>query len=89
MTQAVKDYDRRRGTACQRGYGRRWQKVRSIQLARRPLCAECDRAGHIVPATEVHHIRDRKQCPALAYDLDNLESLCKSCHSKATGAGRG
>lgn len=30
--------DRERGSACKRGYGRRWEKLRKIILARDPLC---------------------------------------------------
>jgi 5-methylcytosine-specific restriction protein A len=31
-------YDARRGSACSRGYGRRWEKLRKLILARDPLC---------------------------------------------------
>lgn len=30
--------ERERGSACKRGYGRRWEKLRKIILARDPLC---------------------------------------------------
>ena len=33
-------------------------------------------------ATQVHHLVPRKERPDLAYAIDNLESLCVSCHSK-------
>ncbi|WP_073346078.1 HNH endonuclease [Bacteroides congonensis] len=60
----------------------RWRKLRNEQLKRNPLCNVC---GDI--ATEVHHLRpiesekefDRME--TLAYDPNNLQSLCHKCHS--------
>ncbi len=80
--QADKDYDRNRGSASARGYGKRWQRVRKMFLSRSPVCVRCEREGRIVPATEVHHIKDRRIFSELAYSMDNLEALCKPCHSQ-------
>lgn len=30
----------------------------------------------------VHHKKHADEYPELAYDLDNLESLCEACHNK-------
>ena len=60
----------------------RWRKLRNEQLKTNPLCAIC---GDI--ATEVHHLkpieseRDFDRMEALAYDTNNLQSLCHKCHS--------
>lgn len=78
-------HDERRGTAHARGYDRRWRRVRSAVLAARPLCAECERAGRITPATDVHHRTPRRAGGEDA--LDNLEPLCHACHSRITAAG--
>lgn len=59
----------------------RWRRVRAMKLARDPLCEECG-----APAGEVHHVRRRRDAPELAYELTNLRSLCKPCHSRATMA---
>ncbi|MDR0530766.1 MAG: HNH endonuclease [Oscillospiraceae bacterium] len=66
-------------------YDRRWQKIRALFLAKHPLCADCQAAGRLTPATELHHIvavngggSDRDE---------NLQALCKSCHSKRTWEG--
>ena len=72
----------------------RWKRVRSVKLGRDPLCEECLRHNRTTVATEVHHMQPRKDRPDQAYTLDNLESLCKPCHSKQTmqerqGAGGG
>ena len=38
------------------------------------------RERYFTEATEVHHFRPVVEFPALALDLDNLESLCWHCH---------
>jgi len=75
-------YDARRGTAAQRGYGARWRKLRAMQLRRQPLCEQCIKNGRIVTATEVHHIEAKRDGGPDAFE--NFMSLCKSCHSKVT-----
>ena len=69
--------------------GSRWRKVRLRYLRLHPLCADPygthREAGETVPATEVHHLVRRKDAPDLAYSMANLQGLCKSCHSRATG----
>lgn len=82
----------RRGSAHARGYTRSWQRLRLRVLAdvgrdefRRggPLCA-CGAA-----ATEVDHVRPHRGDPDLFWDADNLQSLCKPCHSRKTVAEDG
>ena len=74
-------------SAARRGYGRRWQRLRLMQLARHPLCKHCQDAGIITAATEVDHILARRAGGSDA--MANLQSLCKSCHSKKTAAEAG
>ena len=71
-----------RASASQRGYDARWRRLRALALAMQPLCAECLRHNLTTAATEVHHI-DAKRRGGLDV-LENLESLCKSCHSRKT-----
>jgi hypothetical protein len=59
----------------------RWRKLRAWQLAHYPLCALCHRSGRITPATVVDHIVPHNGDPALMWDVENLQSLCASCHS--------
>ena len=75
-----------RPTASKRGYGYHWQRLRRMVLARQPLCQDPfgTHAHHheLVPATEVDHIT-----PLAAgggNSLENLQGLCKSCHSRKT-----
>lgn len=59
----------------------RWREIRKIKLTNSPFCEECKKNGTIVKATMVDHILAIKQGGS-AYDLNNLQSLCWSCHSR-------
>ena len=48
-----------------------------MKLARRPMCESCGSA-----ATEVDHIVALSR--GGTNEMDNLRSLCKSCHSRKT-----
>ncbi|MGB9903058.1 MAG: HNH endonuclease [Desulfotomaculales bacterium] len=78
--------DERRGTAAQRGYDARWQKVREMYLRQYPLCELCEKKGRIIPATMVHHKRPIK-AGGQALDMENLMSVCRACHDKIHGKG--
>ena len=39
-----------------------------------------------MPAPQVDHVKPRRLCPSMAMDIDNLRTLCHSCHSKRTKA---
>ena len=75
----------RRKEAGDSWYGTtRWRKLRAAQLSRHPVCADCEARELITAATEVDHVVPRRQRPDLAYDMNNLKSLCKPCHSHKT-----
>jgi 5-methylcytosine-specific restriction protein A len=67
---------------------RRWRKLRAAFLQAFPLCADCERDGRVGAANEVHHKQPRLEYPELAYEWSNLESLCKSHHSKHSAQER-
>lgn len=67
----------------------RWRRLRAAYLAEHPLCAKCDEEGRTTAARHVHHVKERKQFPELAFEWDNLQSLCVPCHSRITGYERG
>lgn len=78
-------HDERRGTAAQRGYDGRWQRVRAMYLRAHPLCVQCERGGRVTAATDVHHIIPRRDGGS---DEDgNLMALCHACHSAITARG--
>ena len=76
----------RRGNSCQRGYDRKWRKLRRRKLAADPLCKHClDRDDIMQPANEVDHIVPHQgQADPLFWAWENLQSLCKPCHSRKT-----
>lgn len=60
-----------------------WRKLR-LKALERDHC-ECQicrykGSGRIVKAEVVHHLKEVKQYPELAMQLDNLQSLCRECH---------
>lgn len=58
-----------------------WAVVR-LEAKRRDgwKCRECSARGRL----EVHHIKRVKHHPELAYDLENLKTLCGRCHARIT-----
>lgn len=65
-----------------------WRKLRHAYLVEHPLCEECIKSGKVTPAEEVHHIKPIStgktdlEMMSIAYDSNNLMSLCQSCHKK-------
>jgi 5-methylcytosine-specific restriction protein A len=80
----ARPYDVSRGNSAARGYDSTWRKVRLLALSRdHHLCQHCLQRDELVAATEVDHI-----VPIAAggerLDLDNLQSLCSTCHKIKT-----
>ena len=79
-------YDNQRGSTAQRGYGAKWQRLRVMILARDPLCGDPfgihAEHGELTPATEVDHIRSLRR--GRRNTMDNLQALCRECHSRKT-----
>lgn len=69
-------------------YGRPWRRRRMAfiqsDIERNVWCAECLRRGEKVVAEEVDHIVPHRGDQALRDDPNNLQSLCKPCHSAKT-----
>ena len=74
-----------------------WRKLRSYYITNHPLCEHCAKVGKITPADDVDHIRPIN--PVDAYDqqggiygdpldVNNLQALCKACHTKKTNYER-
>ena len=73
----------KRESSSERTYDHRWQKLRKIVLARDPICVSCKAA----PSTEVDHITPRPPAQHAAdVTVEELQGLCKPCHSRKTRA---
>lgn len=72
--------NRRRGTASQRGYNKRWERTRRAYLGQYPMC-ECG-CGRI--ATVVHHLDGQGPNGPRGHDPTNLQALAKVCHDRVT-----
>ena len=59
----------------------RWRKLRALKLSHDPIC---QKAMCYNQATDVHHIQRRQEFPELTFALENLQALCKRCHSSET-----
>jgi len=66
-----------------------WEDKRARQLQHEPLCRECTAAGAVTLATEVDHIEPHRGDWNLFISEDNLQSLCKRCHSRKTAKENG
>ena len=82
-------YDSQRGSAAKRGYGAPWKKLRAMYLMSHPLCVDPDNVhgSVVVTATEVDHIKPKVQ--GGMDEWENLQALCKSCHSRKTAVEDG
>lgn len=59
----------------------RWKFVRITAKRRDDFkCVNCGARGRL----EVDHIKPVRDAPELAFDLANLQTLCKPCHSTKT-----
>lgn len=82
VSQREYDQTRRDGESKRFYNSAAWRKVRKLKLAEAPLCEVCRQAGRFIPASHVHHKVELRDEPALALDVDNLQALCPSCHSR-------
>jgi 5-methylcytosine-specific restriction endonuclease McrA len=61
-----------------------WKALRKYVLSIEPLCRRCKVENKLVPASVVDHIIDISDNPDIRLDVNNLQPLCKSCHSSKT-----
>jgi 5-methylcytosine-specific restriction protein A len=61
-----------------------WRQLRLRVLADEPVCAHCLRA----PSVEVDHKVPHRGDYVVFWDRDNLQGLCKPCHSAKTQLGQ-
>jgi 5-methylcytosine-specific restriction endonuclease McrA len=61
-----------------------WRTARTKARARDGCCTKCGTTDYLT----VHHITPVNEAPHLALDLDNLQTLCRSCHGRASNNTR-
>ena len=64
-----------------------WKNCRNSYMKMKGgLCEDCYRQGKIIPAEEVHHIKELTRQnitdPSITLSYDNLAALCHDCHMK-------
>lgn len=68
-------HDARRPNSRQRGYTSQWEDLRAAFLRLHPTCAFCGAKAEVVD-----HIQRHRGNPALLFNWNNLQALCKRCH---------
>ncbi len=76
------EYEQKRDSAASRGYDAKWRRLRKMYLRAHPICTDPfkDHSKQLVVATEVDHVIPISD--GGTDDWDNLQGLCKPCHSK-------
>lgn len=69
-----------RNPETRKRYDHSWRKRRNQFIRQHPLCVHCLANGKATLAKEVDHILPLSQ--GGTHDESNLQSLCKSCHSR-------
>jgi 5-methylcytosine-specific restriction protein A len=70
--------------------GARWRRLRQQFITQHPLCIQKDTDTRCtLVAEEVDHIVPHRGDPALFFDWDNLQAMCKVCHSRKTASETG
>jgi 5-methylcytosine-specific restriction endonuclease McrA len=57
-----------------------WKQMRHSQLTKEPLCCMCLANGRTKAASDVHHWIWLSEDYTLAFEPNNLVSVCSSCH---------
>lgn len=98
LQKAKRIFDDKHGSRAERHEiydTKRWRDLRDAKFIENPICEMCLKNGIIRPADDIHHIQSFMSAPAgdarraLAFDFDNLMSLCKECHAKIHAGGMG
>lgn len=67
-------------------YGRQWRKAKKAFLVDNPLCVMCQKAGQLIAATVVDHIKPHKGNISLFWDKSNWQPLCQTHHNSTKQA---
>jgi len=65
---------------------KRWRRIRNLKFKNDPLCERCLENNRVHATEEIHHIipfqtgKTEEEVQFLAFNYDNLQSLCIDCH---------
>ncbi len=77
----AKNYEKyHRNREAKSKYDSKWNHLRKRYIAKHPWCEECLKEGRYVKVEHVHHRIPLSE--GGTNDWNNLESVCRSCHSK-------
>ena len=66
---------------------RRWSLLRIEVLRAQPFCVVCRAQGRRVLSQDVDHIVKHGGDPTVFWDRENLQGLCRPCHTRKTTRG--
>jgi 5-methylcytosine-specific restriction endonuclease McrA len=78
--QMVRETDLARGTAAERGYGRRWMTESGQYKAQHPLCVGCKAVDRVMAVEVTDHIVPHRGNQDLFWDRENWQSACRFHH---------
>ena len=85
--QHTQEYERRRGSSQERGYGPRWRAAARAFLEEHYY--QCNVPGCPDKATEVDHVIPHRGNMELFWDRSNWQCLCHAHHSSKTATENG
>ena len=60
-----------------------WKKLRKQYAEQQPLCEHCLKFDILTPLAVVDHVKEIED-GGEPFDINNLQSLCHSCHNRKT-----
>ena len=79
-TARAKVYETDRGSAAERGYGRRWEKSSLAYRREHPLCEYCALEGRVTATQCVDHLYPHQGDTVLFWRSEWWVSSCFECH---------
>jgi len=75
-----RDFNLRKQAAQDVYQNKLWKDLRKLKFMCNPICERCEGLGLTRVTEDVHHRKSIEAYPDLAFDWENLESLCHECH---------
>ena len=75
------EYDQRRGSARERGYGARWDKASAGFKRSHPLCLGCEAIGRVEATTITDHVIPHRGDMVKFWDSSRWQPSCDWHHS--------